>query len=114
MTHAGHTGRAQSVMTRLNTYAKKRNLPPHYVLARFGVERLLYRLSKTPEINQFVLKGATLMPLWLGDAARPTRDVDLAGYGTISEKSLRSLFAQICSVQDAADAIVFDPDSVDS
>lgn len=107
----GHKGLAQSVMTRLNNYAKQHQVPFDYVLSRFGVERLLYRLSISTHSRRFVLKGATLMLLWLGDTARPTRDADLAGFGDLSETSLQSLFEELCALE-VADAIVFDAATV--
>ena len=46
-----------------------------YVLIRYASERLLYRLSRSPYRDRFVLKGAMLFVVWSGDRARPTRDV---------------------------------------
>jgi len=43
-------------------------------LARYAIERFLYRLSQSPYADQFVLKGAMLLQMWLPEAGRPTRD----------------------------------------
>ena len=50
-------------------------------LIRYGCERLLYRLSRSPHSRSFMLKGATLFGAWEGEPHRPTRDVDLLGFG---------------------------------
>ena len=41
------------------------------------MERLLYRLSRSPDRDRFVLKGALLFSAWSDTPHRPTMDVDL-------------------------------------
>lgn len=53
-------GRAQSVKQRLLNLSKARGETFHMLLMRYGVERLLYRLSRTTHADSFVLKGAML------------------------------------------------------
>jgi hypothetical protein len=48
-------------------------------LSRYAAERLLHRLSRSRHAERFVLKGAMMLIVWLGDIIRPTRDVDLLG-----------------------------------
>ncbi len=50
-------------------------------LTRYGLERLLYRLSVSEHAPNFLLKGALLFQLWYGQPHRPTRDADLLGFG---------------------------------
>jgi hypothetical protein len=38
------------------------------LLLRYGVERLLYRLSISPHADKFILKGATLFLVWKGQS----------------------------------------------
>jgi hypothetical protein len=81
----GHRdGLARSVQTRLARHAKGINTDPNLVMTRYAVERFLYRLSRSPHVDRFVLKGALLMLAWLGDTLRPTRDADLLGFGDLS------------------------------
>jgi hypothetical protein len=40
------------------------------------MERLLYRLSRIPAGERFILTGAVLCSIWEGEIPRPTRDVD--------------------------------------
>ena len=50
-------------------------------MIRYGIERLRFRLSQSPEANNFVLKGLMLFVIWTGKLQRPTKDVDFLGYG---------------------------------
>lgn len=68
-----------SVRQRLLTLSKERGQPFDLVLVRYGIERLLYRLSRSPYAEKFLLKGAMLFVVWGENAPRPTRDVDLLG-----------------------------------
>jgi len=54
-------GLAQSVQVRLVRHAKEIGLDAGLVLTRYAVERFLYRLSRSPHAEQFVLKGALLI-----------------------------------------------------
>jgi predicted nucleotidyltransferase component of viral defense system len=83
-------GLARSVQTRLARHAKTIGADPNLVLTRYCVERFLYRLSRSQHAERFVLKGALLLLVWLGETLRPTRDVDLLGYGNLSDNELRS------------------------
>lgn len=100
-----------SVRARLLTLSKQSNQSFELVLTRFAVERLLFRLSQTEHAERFVLKGAMLMVTWLDDPHRPTRDLDLAGFGDPDESSLLSTFRDIL-LQPTEDGILFDPDSL--
>jgi len=53
----------------------------HVTVIRYGIERLRFRLSQSPEANNFVLKGSMLFAIWRGKLQRPTKDVDFLGYG---------------------------------
>ena len=75
------TDLAASVPDRLRQLAGGRGQELQLVLTRYGVERLLYRLSRTPAGEHFILKGAVLFYIWEVEIPRPTRDVDFLGYG---------------------------------
>ena len=72
-----HEALVRSVHARLVLHAKQIHVDPNLVLTRFAVERFLYRLSRSPHADRFVLKGALLLLAWLGETLRPTRDADL-------------------------------------
>lgn len=105
-------GLAQSVQTRLVRHAKTIGADPNLVLARYATERLLYRLSRSPHAGRFVLKGALLMLVWLGEAIRPTRDADLLGFGELDADALARIFAEIAAVPVEPDGLDFDADSI--
>ena len=61
-------------------------------------ERLLFRLSKSEFADRFILKGAALLVTWLGEPIRPTKDIDLLGFGDTSAEALKRVFVQLCAV----------------
>lgn len=106
-------GLARSVQTRLARHAREIGSDPNLVLTRYCVERFLYRLSRTTHAERFVLKGALVLLIWLGETLRPTRDADLLGFGDLSDTQLLATFREVCDVRvDVADAVSFDAASV--
>jgi predicted nucleotidyltransferase component of viral defense system len=105
-------GLARSVQVRLARHAKTIGVDPNLVLARYAVERFLYRLSRSPHGNRFVLKGALLLLVRLGDTLRPTRDADLLGFDDLSDDALAQIFVEVCSVEVEPDAMTFLADTV--
>lgn len=100
-----------SILARLLTLAKQRADDYSLLLNRFGMERLLARISLSPHADRFLLKGALLFTLWYDSPHRPTRDADLLGFGPDDEANLIATFRDITAI-DLGDGIVFDPDSV--
>jgi predicted nucleotidyltransferase component of viral defense system len=100
-----------SIRARLLNLAKQRNQPFDLVLIRYTLERLLYRLSVSKYRERFVLKGAMLMTSWLNDPYRPTRDLDLLGFGDSDPDTMIGAFREICALK-ADDAVVFDLDGL--
>jgi predicted nucleotidyltransferase component of viral defense system len=96
-----------SVRARLLTIAREKGQAFDLLLTRYATERLLYRLSTTPHRDRFVLKGAMLITTWFDDPHRPTRDVDLLGYGDPSPEPMLAVFKEICAVKET-DGILFD------
>ncbi|MEO2032558.1 MAG: nucleotidyl transferase AbiEii/AbiGii toxin family protein [Planctomycetaceae bacterium] len=94
-----------SVRQRLMNLARDRKEDFQLVLTRYGLERLLYRLTQSSHSEQFILKGAALFQLWTGQPHRATRDVDLLGYGAPSPERLRQVFQDVCDVDD--DGVTF-------
>jgi predicted nucleotidyltransferase component of viral defense system len=106
------TGLARSVQTRLVRHARALGVDPNLVLARYAMERLLYRLSRSRYADRFVLKGALLLLVWLGETVRPTRDADLLGFGELDARTLARTFAEVCAAEVEPDGLVFDVDSI--
>jgi predicted nucleotidyltransferase component of viral defense system len=100
-------GLARSIQVKLSRHARSIGVDPNLVMTRFAVERLLYRLSRSPHAERFVLKGGLLMLAWLGDTLRPTRDADLLGFGDLDDEALLRIFADLCAMSVEPDATVF-------
>lgn len=98
---------AASVQARLLNLAKAEQSDFNGVLVRYA----LYRLSQSAHAESFLLKGAMLFTLWYDMPHRPTRDVDLLGFGPSDLASITQTFRDIASVV-VEDGINFDPDSV--
>ncbi len=105
-------GLARSVQVRLARHAREINSDPNLVFTRYAVERFLYRLSRSPHAERFVLKGALLMLVWLGESLRPTSDADLLGFGELTEDTLGKILKEVAAQPVEADAVEFDADSV--
>jgi predicted nucleotidyltransferase component of viral defense system len=102
---------AVSVRERLLNVSRKAGDPFDLVLTRYALERLLYRIGGSPFADRFILKGALLLEIWGGGVHRPTRDLDLLGYGDLSDKQIINLFQEICTTEVKPDGLVFDQDS---
>lgn len=105
-------GLTRSVQVRLARHAKAIGVDPNHVLTRFAVERFLYRLSKSPHADRFVLKGALLLLAWLGETLRPTRDADVLGFGDLSDEALARILAEVCAVPVEPDGMIYDPGTI--
>ena len=102
---------AASVRARLLNIAKAEQTDFNSVLVRYALERFLYRLGQSAHADHFVLKGAMLFNLWYAMPHRPTRDVDLLGFGSSDLASIAQAFREIVTLT-ADDGIVFDAASV--
>lgn len=107
-----HEGQTESIRQRLLNLSRESGETFDYVLARFGIERVLYRLGKSDVAGQFVLKGATLFHVWNLKLHRPTRDLDLLGFGPNDPETLRSVILEIMRVPCAEDGLNFDEGSL--
>ena len=112
MKRSGRKNIVASVQARLVERSRDLGVEHQLTLARYGGERLLYRLSKSEFADRFILKGAALLPLWLGEAIRPTKDVDLLGFGDTSADALKRVFMSLCAVDVPDDGLTFLAESV--
>ncbi len=86
---------AASIRQRLLNRARQEKETFDAVLNRFGRERLLYRIGISEYSEQFLLKGAMLFALWYDMPHRPTRDMDLLGFGPGELFVLERVFREI-------------------
>ncbi len=102
-----------SVRQRLLNISKDRNEDFNLILIRYAVERFLYRLSKSKHADRFVLKGAMLTAIWIGESHRPTRDLDLLGFGDPETETLSEAIRDICLAKVEKDGLKYEADSVE-
>jgi len=112
MTNKQPVNLAASIHQRLLNLSVQRQGDPNLVLTRYALERLLYRLACSNYSHQFILKGAMLFALWTDAAYRPTRDLDLLGFGDSSSEGLNEVFRQVCLSAVEPDGLSFEPNSI--
>ncbi len=101
-----------SVRQRLLNIAKRDGEAFDLVLTRYALERLLFRLGQSRYHDQFLLKGAMLFAVWGGEVHRPTRDVDLLGFGTSELPQVVKIFQDICQLSVQPDGLEFLTDTM--
>jgi hypothetical protein len=99
---------AASVRQRLLDLSRERKEDFNLVLTKYGLERVLYRISQSKYRDLFVLKGALLFELWTQQRYRPTRDADFLAKGQNSPDRFVEIFSAICSVKVDDDGLLFD------
>ena len=100
-----------SIRAQLKKIAKEEPTDFNTLLTRYGLERLLYRIGQSKYASQYLLKGALLFNLWYDMPHRPTKDIDLLGFGNNELDYVTSVFKEICLIS-ADDGIVFDDRSI--
>jgi predicted nucleotidyltransferase component of viral defense system len=101
-----------SIHTRLLNKAKELNKPFGEILQYYGMERFLFRLSKTTYVNKFILKGGLLFYCWDTPLRRPTKDIDFRGFETNDLTGITEIIRKICSVSVPEDGLSFDNSSL--
>jgi predicted nucleotidyltransferase component of viral defense system len=103
---------AASVRQNFLNLAHERGEEFQFVLTRYAIERLLYRLSRSAHADRFVLKGAMLFELWTGQTHRSTLDVDLLSEASDDVDRLVAVIREVVAVEVENDGLVIDPASV--
>lgn len=99
---------AASVRQRLLNLARERKEDFGLLLTKYGLERILYRISQSKYRDAFVLKGALLFELWTEQRYRPTRDADFLARGQNSPERWAGIFKEICEMKVEDDGLRFD------
>jgi hypothetical protein len=103
---------AASVHQRLRNKARESSRPFNELLQHFAIERFIYRLSKGPHADRFVLKGALLFSAWTGSMSRPTMDIDLLGKIENRLETIVAVVKEACEMEVENDGIIFHKDTV--
>lgn len=83
---------AASVRARLSDLGRADGVGLDFMIERFAIGRLLFRISKCPHADRFILKGAQLFTMWERNPHRPTRDIDFLGYGDPAREPMEAFF----------------------
>lgn len=105
------TNVAASVRQRLLNIAKVRGKSFDYMASLYARERFLARLAASPHRDRLVLKGATVLSLWV-DAPRTTRDLDFLGTGSFEPQEAVAVVRDIIGIASPHDGLQFDAASV--
>ena len=105
---------AASVHQRLFNKAKESSRPFNELLQYFAIERFIYRLSKSPHADRFILKGALMFSAWCGPASRPTMDIDLLGKIENRLEVIIAAVKEACLVEVEADGMSFNAEKVEA
>ncbi|MDA8088828.1 MAG: nucleotidyl transferase AbiEii/AbiGii toxin family protein [Nitrospiraceae bacterium] len=103
---------AASVRQRLLNKARSDQRPFSELLQYYAMERFLYRLSKSPHANRFILKGALMLRAWRSPEFRSTMDIDLLGKTDNDEAGIVVQIRDILAVVVPSDGLVFDQASI--
>jgi predicted nucleotidyltransferase component of viral defense system len=101
-----------SVEKRLLNLSRQSGEDFQYVLMRYGLERLMYRLSRSVYAKEFVVKGAMLLRVWTGEQYRPTKDLDLLAILDKSPEELDQIFRDVCTLTVEDDGLVFRSETI--
>jgi hypothetical protein len=78
------------------------------------MERFLYRVSRSPHRERFVLKGALMLQRWSGSSTRSTKDIDFLGQETAVADEIAAMIRECLSTTVDDDGIVFDVKTVEA
>ena len=106
------TNMAASARARLLNRAKAERRPFSELLQYYGMERFLYRLSRSEHAERFVLKGALMLQFWGAPLTRATKDIDLLGRETHSVEQLVAVVKECLMLELQDDGVQFDPETV--
>jgi hypothetical protein len=101
-----------SVHQRLLNKSKESSRTFNELLQHFAIERFIYRLSKSPYADKFILKGALMFSAWSGPGSRPTMDIDLLGRISNSLEVISATMKDVCGMDVETDGMSFNAETV--
>ena len=103
---------AASIRAHLLNRAKSRGIEFQHYLVRYACERFLYRLGQSEVRDRLILKGGTLLSLWMPEPFRSTRDIDMLALEENHEEVIRDVIEAVCAVSCPEDGLEFDVDTL--
>ncbi len=99
---------AGDVRRRLRSRAVELGLDFQQAIQYYAIERFLLRLSKTEFVDVLIVKGATMLRVWDGAVARPTRDIDFLGRIRNSPEAVEAAVRACLNAGVSDDGLTFD------
>ena len=103
---------AASVHQQLLNKARETSRPFNELLQHFAIERFIYRLSRSPHEDRFILKGALMFSIWREKQSRPTMDIDFLGKIDNSSGVIVAAMKDACGMDVEADGMSFNAETV--
>jgi len=103
---------AASIRQKLLNHSNETGRPFQEVLQYFAMERFLYRLSRSPHADKFVLKGALMFTAWGGPASRSTKDIDFLARMSNSIEAIVAVMREVCRQEVEPDGLVFEAEGL--
>lgn len=101
-----------SIRAKLQNKAKENNRPFSEILQYYGMERFLYRFSRSRYVDRFVLKGALLFTVWQIPERRATLDIDFLARFDNQVTSIEKVIRDVCEISVVSDGLIFNPETV--
>ncbi len=101
-----------SIHARLANESKKTKKPFNELLQHYGMERFLYRLSRTEYANSFILKGGLIFTVWEIEQRRATRDIDFLGSLERNVEDIVQILRAVVATLAPEDGLVFDANTI--
>ena len=102
-----------SIYARLQNKARESNRPFSEILQYYGMERFLYRFSRSKYSDKFVLKGALMFMVWQLLERRTTLDIDFLACCDNRVTVIEMLIKNVCNVAVVSDGLRFDSQTVE-
>jgi predicted nucleotidyltransferase component of viral defense system len=101
-----------SIHARLANEAQKTRKPFNDLLQHYGMERFLYRLSRTEYADRFILKGGLIFTAWEIERRRATRDIDFLGSLERNAETIAQILCTSVAFPAPEDGLFFDANTI--
>jgi len=101
-----------SIRARLRNKTKELGCHFAEILQYYGMERFLYRFSRSKYADKFILKGALMFTVWQVPERRTTLDIDFSARFDNQIASIEKVVKDVCKVPVISDGLIFDPGTV--
>jgi hypothetical protein len=101
-----------SIRAQLQNKAKETNRPFSEILHYYGMERFLYRVSRSRYVDKLILKGALMFTVWQVPERRTTLDIDFSARYDDRITAIEKLIRDACKVSVVPDGLVFNSQTV--